>query len=84
MSDNRRTSPRRNFVSPFSERGYFDKRLGFPYALDYERWSKVDQINYENGRLRAAGAMTLYARVPLQQTKAVRKRVNGHNFIPFR
>lgn len=65
---------RKGYISPFSERGYFDARLGFPYTPEYETWTEKNQRNYENGRLRACEARLIYQRAPLRQTPMIVKR----------
>jgi len=65
------------YVSPFSLRGWRDALRGRPYPRAYDSWLEADQRNYENGRLRAAGAKTLWKKkdIPKQQTPEVVQRV---------
>jgi hypothetical protein len=74
------------YVSPFSQRGWRDALRGRPYPQQYDSWPEPDQRNYENGRLRAVGARTLWKRkdIPKAQDALVVKLVaaNQRGFIP--
>ena len=49
--------------------GWSDYRAGRPYRPEYETWSRIQQRNYENGRLRAANVKAAFGNVPSQQTR---------------
>lgn len=83
---NTESHAQQGYVSPHSMRGWRDGLHGRPYPKAYDGWSEQDQRNYENGRLRAAGARTLWKRkdIPKQQTAETVVRVAGNRrgFIP--
>lgn len=72
------------YVSMLSQVGWADARAGRPYRREYDGWLELDQRNYENGRLRAAGAALVWKRVPKSQTASVVQRIKAHDrgFIP--
>ena len=72
------------YVSTLSQIGWADARAGRPYRREYDTWVELDQRNYENGRLRAAGAALVWKRVPKEQTASVVRRIKAHDrgFIP--
>jgi hypothetical protein len=74
----------KGYVSMISQIGWADCRAGRPYRREYDSWQELDQRNYENGRLRAAGAALVWKRVPKQQTEYVVKTLKAHDrgFIP--
>lgn len=72
------------YVSTLSQLGWADARAGRSYRREYDNWEELDQRNYENGRLRAAGAASIWKRVPKEQTAAVVRMIKAHDrgFIP--
>lgn len=72
------------YVSTLSQIGWADARAGRPYRREYDGWVELDQRNYENGRLRAAGAALVWKYVPREQTAAMVKKIRAHDrgFIP--
>lgn len=72
------------YVSLISQVGWADYRAGRGYPREYDAWDELDQRNYENGRLRAAGAALVWKRVPKTQTASVVMRLQAHDrgFIP--
>jgi hypothetical protein len=72
------------YVSMLSQLGWADCRAGRAYPREYDIWEELDQRNYENGRLRAAGAALVWKRVPKTQTASVVRRIKAHDrgFIP--
>lgn len=74
-------------VTEYSARGWRDALRGRGYPKAYDGWDEQAQRNYENGRLRAAGARTLWKYkkdIPAVQTPEVMAAVaaNQRGFIP--
>jgi len=87
MGPNTASIALKGYISTLSQRGWRDALRNRPYPRAYDEWSEQDQRNYENGRLRAAGAKTLWKYrkdIPRQQTIEVVAQVSAseRGFIP--
>lgn len=57
---------------PQSDMGWRDYRAGAPFPRDYDLWPRIEQRNYENGRLRAANYKVAFGILPPKQASVAR------------